>query len=410
MKSLSKILALVIPLTEITTVDGLINNPEVPGGYDAKGPILFARDKARGLIHDHLLETRDDLDRLEHHTITEDHILAIRDAPVHLPIRSTHIKPGELLDHILSLSPNIKPKSSDYMEEYQFHRYSFNASIWNGGIADYLSRPIVKRSFKLDELHPVRGSMVAHSSRQRQRRDHNHAIIPEYNKQNAEPINHQKSGNAGPEAVKGYYRGGESGSIAPADTWTRAECWLKTQKYKIHVWAQLDQLRELASPFCSLFDAHLFLFSLADQHYIHDIREFSLGTIYYVVKAGDNAQTMRANFQFIYGPRAFVDGKFWYPMTIFTGIQGMCHTVLNNFLNFRTMPPDCLGGARVNPDTVGGWAGLNGGDKNGWDKFYIRWAVDPYEPGTGGKEPKPNPYPDDNKDNGLPGSDPVLVP
>ncbi|EPS37493.1 hypothetical protein H072_8781 [Dactylellina haptotyla CBS 200.50] len=424
-KTFKYILAVISIIPGWMMVHGIAINPRDTDGTGTERHRLSARDLAKELIHDHIYERRDNLDRLLPHKLTEDHILAIRDAPAHMPIRSTWMRPGQLLEHIMTLHPSIKPVTTRNTKTHEIQQFSFNKTIWNGGIADYMSHPRVRKTYRLAEIEALKEarrkkinppannttrspSLVVRDPR---------PVLDEYTDREAvgatnlvnnghlnsehSPPNNQGTKDA--QGVNGRTRAGSDASLGKTSTYTRAECWFGNNKIHRQIFGRLDQLREAAGAFCLIFDAHVFL--QATNHAMLDIREFSLGTIYQAVGLTDTAGKMRVNFQFLYGPRSISDKKFWFPMTIFTGMQGMCHTTLNAYLNPKTAPTNCLG--KSGTDTVGGWAGINGGEKTGWQKWYLRWAVDPYQPGS--FEDLPNGYPDDNKDNGLLGTDPSTI-
>ncbi|KAF3919598.1 hypothetical protein ABW20_dc0103651 [Dactylellina cionopaga] len=210
--------------------------------------------------------------------------------------------------------------------------------------------------------------------------------------------------------IHGYSQKEEDVQMKEYKPETRAECWEDSRRQP-HVYGDLDELRETANAFCHLFDAHIYEF--AQNTAVKDIREFSLGTVYHAVGLGDK-KNMRVNFQFIFAPRSYRDGKYWYSLSLFTGIPNLCNVILTNFLSEDTAPSkaggnsvNCVGGS--GKDTVGGWAGMNIGDVKAKDFnfYYFRWAVDPYVRDS--KHGTPMKYPDDNKDNGLPGTDPAVT-
>ncbi|KAF3188271.1 hypothetical protein TWF788_000948 [Orbilia oligospora] len=146
------------------------------------------------------------------------------------------------------------------------------------------------------------------------------------------------------------------------------------------------------------------MYKMARGMSIDDLGEFSLGTIYKAVKL-EGSRTMRVNFQFIYQPKGFEGGKYWYPMSLFTGIQGVCHRVMRNFLSVPTAMSGCVGGA--GDDTRGGWMGM---DIGSWsdNRMVFRWAIDPYVRYS--KEHNyPDPMPEGEVNNGLSRTDPKEI-
>ncbi|KAF3906071.1 hypothetical protein ABW21_db0207740 [Orbilia brochopaga] len=171
------------------------------------------------------------------------------------------------------------------------------------------------------------------------------------------------------------------------------------------VWMQLQELRETADAFCTMFDSHMFQLALGSTS-PGDIRQFSLGTVYNAVKLGDNGNA-RVNFIFNFHPSYSWDNDhYWYSMSVFTGIQGMCWKFMANFLSEGTAPEGVVGSGTPK-DTRGGWLGFgngkypNTGTEAAWR---VRWCIDPWVPGSD-EEPTPKEVPGED-DNGLPWSGP----
>ncbi|RVD85979.1 uncharacterized protein DFL_004277 [Arthrobotrys flagrans] len=178
-----------------------------------------------------------------------------------------------------------------------------------------------------------------------------------------------------------------------------ARCFEDKGKY---VYGTLSDLREVSDYYCTIFDANMY--KLVRGISLNDLGEFSLGTIYKAVKL-DGGRTMRVNFQFIYQPKGYEAGQFWYPTSMFTGIQGVCHRMMRNFLSVSTAMPGCIGGSGT--DTRGGWMGMDLGDRID-DRMVFRWAIDPYVRKSK-EHDLPDPFPESERNNGLPRTDPKDV-
>ncbi|KAK6501975.1 hypothetical protein TWF481_009794 [Arthrobotrys musiformis] len=373
------VLWLFLSALELQLVKGIaIDNSPASGNGDTEGIDydLYLRD----LPHDEVPPLH--------------HLLAIRDQTSHVPISNTRITPGELLDHILETNPSLKPASVDTMGgKYRFDRYTFNESVWNGGLADMLSHPPVVTKGKLSDLENAEAQAEdPHSERQ-----HSKRVMAQY--QSDDIYDTTAPGVVKPAGVKEIFRkGSRDVSFISVDPIFMARCFTDKGKY---VYAKYDVLREVSDYYCTLFDVHMY--KITRSIGFNDLGEFSLGTIYKAVKLeGPGSPTMRVNFQFIYQPKGYANGQFWYPMSIFTGIQGICNKIMRNFFAYETSPPDCRGGS--GQDTRGGWMGIDVGDKEN-DRMVFRWAVDPYVRRS--KEHDfPDPYPDEEKNNGLPRTDP----
>ncbi|KAF3941573.1 hypothetical protein ABW19_dt0206387 [Dactylella cylindrospora] len=277
---------------------------------------------------------------------------------------------------------------------------------WNGGIADYLSHPTVRKTYTKEDVERIfnhthlytSNPPVAHASVKSKE------IKP---RQNTSPghgdnrianieIEPQTQDNK-PTVVKSIVKlsdvNNDDLALKESKVVPRFDC------FGNGVWAEFAKLRESAYAFCYIFDAHLYMFLVQDS--VRDIREFSLGTVYEAVNV-NKPRGLRINFQFTYAPYSWTDTAHWYPMSVFTGIQGFCHKFLISYLTPAT-EPGCKGKAEV-PDTQGGWCGFNAGGTEG-DQWFARWSVDPYVPGDKAEQ-WPHKYPDWEKNNGLPGTDP----
>ncbi|KAK6348621.1 hypothetical protein TWF718_006410 [Orbilia javanica] len=319
-----------------------------------------------------------------------DHLLAIRDLSSHIPISNTRITPGMLLEHILDTNPSLKPAKVERMGSYEFNRYSFNESVWNGGVADMLSHAPVKTTVKLSDLNRAAEDQEpppVHTPAQRKR-----AVMGQFNSDDAF---YDTTKGDPPKPVQQISAAGSYNWEIMKPTYM-ARCFDEKGKY---VYAVLSDLREVADLYCTLFDANMY--KLAKGIALNDLGEFSLGTIYNAVKL-ESGRKMRVNFQFIYQPKGYENGKFWYPLSMFTGIQGVCHRMMQNFLSPETSMAGCMGGS--GRDTRGGWMGMDVGPWND-GRMVLRWAIDPYVR-LSKEHDYPDPFPVDEVNNGLPRTDP----
>ncbi|KAK6519850.1 hypothetical protein TWF506_000144 [Arthrobotrys conoides] len=324
------------------------------------------------------------------------HLLAIRNEPAHVPISNSRVTPGMLLDHILDKNPTIKPVRSERRGEFQLHRYTFNESVWNGGLAEILSHAPVRTVVKLSDLKNATAEKEAQAANQLPGNvQSKRAVMSEFSdiKDFFDSSDGQRNPPP-PPVFDGIKDGGlEFQTVKPI---YMASCFTQNGKY---VYAKLAELREVADFYCTIFDANMY--RLARGIGMNDLAEFSLGTIYHAVKL-ENSRAMRVNFQFVYQPKGYQNSEFWYPMSLFTGIQGVCHRMMRNFLSVPTAPRGCIGGA--GDDTRGGWMGMDVGP---WidNRMVVRWAIDPYVRYS--KEHNfPDEYPVEELNNGLPRTDP----
>ncbi|KAK6519353.1 hypothetical protein TWF281_003187 [Arthrobotrys megalospora] len=353
-----------------------------------------------------------------------DHLLAIRDADSHVPISTTRITPGMLLDHILDMNPSLKPVNVEAMGAVQFNRYTFNQSVWNGGVADMLSRAPVTSNIKLTDLENAiqrekenevptgtyEGATPTFQNTTHVRRDSKPqqtgpTALKEFWDENVQPINLGGTPPIAPYAVMASDPLPNQKTLrfeAMAPT-MMARCFQKNGKF---VYQKLSVLREVADLYCTMFDRNMYLLVKGIVNW--DVGEFSLGTIYKAVKLEDK-RNMRVNFQFIYQPKGWKNEYNWYPMSLFTGMQGICHRILHNFLTPQTMMEDCKG--KATPlDTRGGWVGMDIGDRvtDVDNRIVFRWAIDPYVRDSD-EHPLPEKYEDVEKNNGLPRTDPSTI-
>ncbi|KAK6358683.1 hypothetical protein TWF730_008006 [Orbilia blumenaviensis] len=319
-----------------------------------------------------------------------DHLLAIRDAPAHVPISNTRLTPGMLLDHILDMNPTLKPAAVETIGKVEFNQYTFNRSVWNGGVADMLSHAPVTTHIKLADLENAAKPDTSDGAGAGtiQRRDPS-PVMAEYRDNNA-PWGGNLPAPMPPGSI--FREGARDVTFTSVNLNWMARCFNRNGKY---VYARLEHLREVADHYCTLFDMHMY--RLAKGIGYNDIGEFSLGTVYKAVKL-DDARTMRVNFQFLYQPTGYQNAQFWYPMSLFTGMQGVCHRVMRNFLSVPTMMDGCLGGSKE--DTRGGWVGFDVGGKVD-NRMVARWAIDPYVRKST-EHDWPDPYPEEGRTNGLP--------
>ncbi|KAF3220689.1 hypothetical protein TWF679_008885 [Orbilia oligospora] len=329
------------------------------------------------------------------------HLLAIRDEPAHVPISNTRVTPGMLLDHILDTNPTLKPVKSERMGKFQFDRYTFNHSVWNGGLAEMLSHAPVRTVVKLSDLKNS-NTTAEGETRVTKRLPGNiprkRAVMSEFN--DIQSFFDTTDGTAFPPPPRDPESTKEGGvQFVKLKPTYMARCFADKGKY---VYAKLSDLREISDFYCTIFDANMY--KMARGMSIDDLGEFSLGTIYKAVKL-EGSRTMRVNFQFIYQPKGFEGGKYWYPMSLFTGIQGVCHRVMRNFLSVPTAMSGCVGGA--GDDTRGGWMGM---DIGSWsdNRMVFRWAIDPYVRYS--KEHNyPDPMPEGEVNNGLSRTNPKEI-
>ncbi|KAJ6262598.1 hypothetical protein Dda_3409 [Drechslerella dactyloides] len=327
-------------------------------------------------------------EKLNHH-----HILAIRDAPSHVPVQAVNVRPGVLLSHLQKLNPRMRPTFVETRGKFNISQWSFNSSMWNVGLADYLSHPRVLRTVKLSDamerMKTANGSANTITARDTR-----------FFTKDWQPFD--LKGEKQPQEVKPMYA---ENSNAKDKGFSGITIKPRASHFTEGVYMRLDEMRETANTFCGMFDAHMYKFAIGSTD-PGLIKQFSIGTIYKAVKLEDKNKA-QINFVFNFHPSySWTDKHYWYSMSIFTGIQGMCWRFMANFLTKDTAPDGVVGGADP-PDSRGGWMGFgNGKDGNSASEaaWRVRWAIDPYVPGSD-EESTPKEGPGE-ADNGLPAGKP----
>ncbi|KAK6340561.1 hypothetical protein TWF696_008888 [Orbilia brochopaga] len=355
-------------------------------------PALYAL-----LLHSHRtysLPFEDFPEKLTHH-----HLLAIRDAPSHVPIQAMAVRPGVFLEHLRKMNPNLKPVLVEQTGKYEISQWSFNNSMWNSGLADYLANPRTSKSFTMDDVKQRMQSANANTTHHNKRE--NNAVYKDFQDGIWQPYDQEKETK--PQPVAGWYARDSKAAGGIKEVTIRPRASYFTEG----VYMKLDELRETANALCRMFDSHMFQFATGSNN-PGDIKQFSMGTVYKAVKL-DNDANAHVNFIFNFHPAYSWDNEhYWWSMSIFTGIQGMCWRFLGNFLTVETAPDGLVGGATP-ADTRGGWVGFGNGknpDDNGEKAWRVRWAIDPYSP-MSKEEPTPKQGTGED-DNGVPYSDPSV--